>query len=704
MLVLIIVGLWTAGLAQAGEMTAEEWQQAYDQAVHIMGTYADSVAAGEAPPIKCGNPLIQTLVLNLSPDRLMPAGPFDRRDTMSFTYGTTHFLLHYTNQGADSIYQYTKQDSLPGTPDYIFDAGKTLEHCWRHLVDTLGFRAPLSDGYYNGGIGGGGDGRLDIYFVNLGFYGATVPESLQATLPLTATSYILLENDYQGFHGYETNRAAALHVSAAHEYFHTIQFNLDLAEAEGVGAAQSTAWPEMSATFMEEEFYDEVNDYFGYLPYYYFFTQWSLRTGYYNPSTHIQDWQNWHMYGSVVFPLFLKANFGTQMIKRIWDGCAAVPGPNWWLATDASIRAVSADSLNLRIMFPRYAIWNLFTGSWARGANYFPDASHYPSLTSALPGYPSVKRIIQEVTSYPAYITVPDSLRPDNLGADYILLRNTAAYPNGLQVTFDGDRTEPWEIRVVELPVDPSNLGQAIYIDPVTYDSTTTTISIPNAAQFDKIVIIPTIVYGNTLRVSYSLVVAPLGEGLLQPNGGERLYPGSVYKILWNLPLSVTEVRIELSLNDGDTWNLITVTSNTGLGYDWTVPSSPSDSCLIRVSDASDGDPADTSGAVFSIVSVGENRIIDPYPNPVWVQKDLALTFRGELKASQAASIAEMTISIMTLAGEKIKTLNKSSSSGAVEIVWDLTNSSGETVAAGPYLAVIEFAGQTEVKKFVVLR
>ncbi|MDD4051356.1 MAG: hypothetical protein PHR28_05590, partial [candidate division Zixibacteria bacterium] len=154
----------------------------------------------------------------------------------------------------------------------------------------------------------------------------------------------------------------------------------------------------------------------------------------------------------------------------------------------------------------------------------------------------------------------------------------------------------------------------------------------------------------------------------------------------------------------GDTWTVIDQSMNTGLGYDWIIPSTPSDSCLIRVFNVSGGDPADTSDAVFTIVAVGENRIVDPYPNPTWVQKDGKLTFRGELKASQAGSIAEMTISIMTVAGEKIKKLYKSSASGAVEIIWYLTNESGETVAAGPYLAVIEFAGQTEVKKFVVLR
>jgi hypothetical protein len=369
-----------------------------------------------------------------------------------------------------------------------------------------------------------------------------------------------------------------------------------------------------------------------------------------------------------------------------------------------AIRDASADSLNLRIMYPRFAVWNLFTGTWARGSQYYPDAVYYPSPTGNLSGYSAVKRFVQEVTSYPASIIVADSLQPDNLGANYILLKNTATFPGGLQVTFDGDRTKPWAIRVLGLPATVSDLSKTIYIDPVTYDSTTTKILIPNAADFDKIVVIPSIVSGNALRVDYSLIVAPLGEGLLQPNGGERLYPGATFTILWNFPDSVSNVALALSLDNGGTWSTLATVPNSGLGYAWTVPSTPSDSCLIRVASATGGGPSDQSDEVFSIVSVGENRIVDPYPNPAWVQKDPTITFRGELQASQAGTTGEMTISIMTLAGEKIKSLHESASGGAVEIAWDMTNEAGETVAAGPYLAVIEFAGMTEVKKIVVLR
>ncbi len=698
----LLAGFLALSTVSAEELTVQQWQQLHEEATfYFSNNFADQVANGEAAPIKCGTPLIQAITA-VAADK-SAAGLFDRHDSLSFKYGTLHFLLHYTNQGADSIYQYTKQDSLPGVPNYIYEAGQAFEHAYRHIVDTLGFRAPLSDGYYNNGAGGGGDGRIDVYFINLGYYGATVPESTQATLPLTATSFLLLENDYYGFPGYANDRIKALQVSAAHEFFHTIEFSLDVTEAEGSGASQSTAWAEMSATFMEEENYNDVNDYYGYLKYFYFFPQWSLRTGYYNPSGQYLTWQNLHMYGAVVFPLFLADKFGSTIVKRIWDGCATVPGGNWWLATDAAIKTVSADSLNMREMFKRFTIWNLFTGAWARSGSYFPEALYYPSPLGTFAESPAIKRFAKEISTYPDSVVLPDSLKPDNLGADYILLKNLSAFTSGLAVTFEGDRTQPWDIQVVGLPLNVSDLSKSIFIDDAVYDSNSTTITIGNAASFDKIVLIPAILGGNAKRVNYRLNVSSLAAGISTPNGGERLYPGAIVAITWFFVEPFTEALLELSLDNGANWSAIATTPNNHI-YQWTVPDTPSDSCLIRVSNAAGGGPSDVSNAVFTIAMVGETRINEPFPNPVWVQLHRAITFRGELQAGLAGQSPEMTVSVMTLAGEQVIELRKFASGGAAEIEWNLTNDNGETVAAGPYLAVINFAGLTEVKKFVVLR
>jgi hypothetical protein len=90
------------------------------------------------------------------------------------------------------------------------------------------------------------------------------------------------------------------------------------------------------------------------------------------------------------------------------------------------------------------------------------------------------------------------------------------------------------------------------------------------------------------------------------PNGGERLYSGSLYMIEWITTGTVGNVRIEYSTDDGNSWGMVVeATSNDG-NWEWDVPDSPSISCLVRVSEVSgdgDGALADESDGVFEIVS-----------------------------------------------------------------------------------------------------
>jgi subtilisin family serine protease len=84
------------------------------------------------------------------------------------------------------------------------------------------------------------------------------------------------------------------------------------------------------------------------------------------------------------------------------------------------------------------------------------------------------------------------------------------------------------------------------------------------------------------------------------PNGGETLYSGSNQEITWTGSDTIPYVKIAYSIDNGVTWTgIISSTPNNG-SYEWTVPESPSDICLIRVSDT-DGEPADISNTVFSI-------------------------------------------------------------------------------------------------------
>ncbi|MGD2086785.1 MAG: Ig-like domain-containing protein [Candidatus Aminicenantes bacterium] len=100
---------------------------------------------------------------------------------------------------------------------------------------------------------------------------------------------------------------------------------------------------------------------------------------------------------------------------------------------------------------------------------------------------------------------------------------------------------------------------------------------------------------------------------VITPNGGEQLVIGSIYEITWFGTDSRAEVKIEYSINGGQTWTeIIGSTENDG-DYDWLVPDEPSETCLVRISEI-DGQPVDVSDAVFSIVQpqTGDLTVLTP--------------------------------------------------------------------------------------------
>ncbi len=87
------------------------------------------------------------------------------------------------------------------------------------------------------------------------------------------------------------------------------------------------------------------------------------------------------------------------------------------------------------------------------------------------------------------------------------------------------------------------------------------------------------------------------------PNGGENWTAGTSEKITWTSVGNVGNVKIEYSTNNGSSWStVVSSTANDGT-YSWTIPNVTSSQCLVRVSKAASGTPADTSNAVFSISS-----------------------------------------------------------------------------------------------------
>ena len=89
---------------------------------------------------------------------------------------------------------------------------------------------------------------------------------------------------------------------------------------------------------------------------------------------------------------------------------------------------------------------------------------------------------------------------------------------------------------------------------------------------------------------------------LLAPNGGEVLVAGSTYEISWDTEGTISTILIEYSTDNGGNWTPVDPPNvgNSG-SYNWTVPWTSSDQCLVKVSDASDPCISDTSDDVFAI-------------------------------------------------------------------------------------------------------
>jgi hypothetical protein len=85
------------------------------------------------------------------------------------------------------------------------------------------------------------------------------------------------------------------------------------------------------------------------------------------------------------------------------------------------------------------------------------------------------------------------------------------------------------------------------------------------------------------------------------PNGGESLIGGSNYEITWTSS-GLENVLIEYSTDNRSSWNTIEEVPASSGSFNWTVPNTPSDTCVIRISAVPSGEPLDMSDAVFSII------------------------------------------------------------------------------------------------------
>ena len=260
-----------------------------------------------------------------------------------------------------------------GIPDAVDETRMTFGEVYDLEVGTYDYHAPLSDASSDET---GGNGNTDIYLADLG--GDSIPSFGYCTtddpnafdqnyLYFDVSAYCVVDEDFANpvYGGIDPADARA--VTAAHEFFHAIQFSYDWFE---------DLWlMEGTAMFMEGQFRPDVKDRIRYL-------DDSALT---SPSTPVDRGADGFEYGAWIWWRFLVENFGELadplVIRQIWeraDGSSDTDGggPDTAGRDDYSLQAarrvLAARGFSFRALFGKFARVN------RTPARFYSEGASYP--------------------------------------------------------------------------------------------------------------------------------------------------------------------------------------------------------------------------------------------------------------------------------------------------------------------------------------
>jgi hypothetical protein len=271
-----------------------------------------------------------------------------------------HFCVHWVAEGIDA--PGLADANGDGVPDFVERVLRVAEHVHSIENDKLGWREPKSDGQV-----GGGSGKTDIYLSQIGgeLFGYAAPDSGQASkghrIPRRLHGYLVLDNDYSAFEFPGTKPFNDLEVTLAHEYNHILQFGYD--------AFQDPWFAESSATWMEDQVYNGIDDYLRYV------RRWVHRWDTPLTTSSIKE------YGTAVWNQWLAHRYGEPIIRQAWARAIHVrPGGFSVGAYEGAIRAAGNSDFGHDFAHFAAAVAEWRTGEGFRESRLFPDMPRQGSL------------------------------------------------------------------------------------------------------------------------------------------------------------------------------------------------------------------------------------------------------------------------------------------------------------------------------------
>jgi hypothetical protein len=180
--------------------------------------------------------------------------------------------------------------------------------------------------------------------------------------PYDGSAYCVIDNDFSAAEFGSSSGELGLQVTLAHEFFHAVQFAYDVFE---------DAWfMESTATWMEDEVFDDVNDNYNYL------SASSMRNGFVPVDD--GDRSGFALYGNWVFFRFLSGYFGSNgapdptIVRDSWELADGAPGGPDDYSIQAISDAIEARNTQLRFVFADFGAANVDPSSFYEEGDAYP--------------------------------------------------------------------------------------------------------------------------------------------------------------------------------------------------------------------------------------------------------------------------------------------------------------------------------------------
>ena len=200
---------------------------------------------------------------------------------------------------------------------------------------------------------------------------------------------------------------------------------------------------------------------------------------------------------------------------------------------------------------------------------------------------------------------------------------------------------------------------------------------------------------------------------LLSPNGGEQFQGASMDTILWSASYNVgiDSVIIELSVNNGNTWErLAALSTSLAEKYIWNVSDINSTFCKIKIwaIDFDGNVSSDESDNSFTIIgnSQVETNPVSELPSQFFVEQNYPNPFNNTtIIPFQLPKKTSVAIRIFNMVGQEILLLrDQEFPAGSHRIAWNGKSANGKEMSSGIYFYSVEAMGRVFTRRLLYIR